>query len=51
MKEKKKAYSEQEEKQGNEVSKSLGVMKPEDQKKAFWILKGMQMAREEEKVS
>ena len=50
MKEKEKTYSEREEKQANEVSKSLGVMKPDDQKKAFWILKGMQMAREEEKV-
>ena len=50
MKEKEKAYSEQEEKQANEVSKSLEIMKPDDQKKAFWIIKGMQMAREEEKV-
>ena len=50
MKEKEKAYTEQEEKQANDVSKSMGTMKPEDQKKAFWILKGIQMAREEEKV-
>ena len=41
MKEKEKAYSEQEGKQAKEVSKSMGIMKPEDQKKAFWILKGM----------
>ena len=50
MKEKEKAYSEQEEKQAREVSKNLCIMKAEDQKKAFWILKGMQIAREEGKV-
>lgn len=50
MKEKEKAYSEQEEKQVSEFIKTARRKKLEDQQKAYWIIKGMQMAREEEKV-
>lgn len=50
MKEKEKAYSEQEEKRASRFVETARRKKLDDQQKAFWIIKGMQMAREEEKV-
>lgn len=50
MKEKEKAYSEQEEKQAVRLAGIVKGLKLDDQNKAYWIIKGMQIAREEEKA-
>ena len=50
MKEKEKPYSEQEEKQASMFIEIVRKKKLDDQQKVFWMLKGMQMAREEEKA-
>ena len=47
----KNIYTKKEEYEGKMLSTKFDILKPEDQQKLFWIIKGMQIARKDIKVS
>jgi len=47
----KNVYTEKEEYEGKMLSAKFDILKPEDQQKLFWIIKGIQIARENVNIS